>query len=112
MRKNDEAISLKSSTEVKKWLNAHPRFILHFTPTSASWLNAVESWFARLERQSIHRGVFSSVKELGDEIHRFIKVHNAQSAKPFKWTKSAKSIIDTVERAKKPLTVTINQTGH
>ncbi len=92
--------STHKTPAVKKWLGAHPRFILHFTPTSASWLNAVEGWFAQLERRAIHRGVFTSVKELRDEIHRFIRVHNSESAKPFKWTKSAKSIIDAVERAK------------
>lgn len=97
---------------VNKWLEDHPRFILHFTPTSASWLNAVEGWFGQLERRAIHRGVFTSVKDLRDEILRFIKVHNAQSAKPFKWTKSASSIIEAVNRAKQSLTDTTNQTGH
>ena len=56
-----------------------------------------------LERRSIYRGVFTSVKELRDEIHWFIKVHNAESAKPFKWTKSAAVIINSVERAKKQI---------
>jgi len=92
--------STHKTAEVKKWMESHPRFIFHFTPTSASWLNAVEGWFSQLERRAIHRGVFTSVKELRDEIHRFIKVHNAESAKPFKWTKSAKSIIEAVDRAK------------
>ena len=95
--------STHKTPEIKKWLSAHPRFKLHFTPTSASWLNAVEGWFSQLERRSIYRGVFTSVKELRDEIHRFIKVHNAESAKPFKWTKSASVIIDSVERAKKQI---------
>jgi len=93
--------STHKTPEVKKWLTAHPRFILHFTPTSASWLNAVEGWFSKLERQSIYRGVFTNVKKLREEIHRFIDVHNTESAKPFKWTKSASLIIDSVERAKK-----------
>lgn len=92
--------STHKTPEVKKWLADHPRFILHFTPTSASWLNAVEGWFSQLERRAIHRGVFTSVKELRDEIQRYIKVHNAQCAKPFKWTKSASSILDSVNRAK------------
>ena len=103
--------STHKTPEVNKWLAAHPRFILHFTPTSASWLNAVEGWFSQLERRSIYRGVFTSVKELRDEIHQFIKVHNAECAKPFKWTKSASVIIDSVKRAGK-LTETTNQTGH
>lgn len=104
--------STHKTAKVKQWLAEHPRFILHFTPTSASWLNAVEGWFAQLERRAIHRGIFTSVKELRDEIQRFIKVHNALSAKPFKWTKSASAIIDAVNRAKQSLTDTTNQTGH
>lgn len=95
--------STHKTSEVKEWLSAHPRFKLHFTPTSASWLNAVESWFSQLERRSIYRGVFTSVKELRDEIHRFIKVYNTDCAKPFKWTKNATLIIDSVERAKKQI---------
>lgn len=93
--------STHKTPEVQEWLTKHPRFILHFTPTSSSWLNAVEGWFSQLERRAIYRGVFTSVKELRDEIHRFIKVHNSQSAKPFKWTKSATAIIESVGRAKK-----------
>ena len=104
--------STHKTAEVKKWLAEHPRFIMHFTPTSASWLNAVEGWFGQLERRAIHRGVFTSVKELRDEIQRFIKVHNVHSAKPFKWTKSASSIIDSANRAKQSLTDTTNHTGH
>lgn len=103
--------STHKTPEVKKWLATHPRFILHFTPTSASWLNAVEGWFSQLERRAIHRGVFTSVKELRQEILRFIKVHNTEGAKPFKWTKSASVIIESVERAKKIMNTT-NQTGH
>lgn len=92
--------STHKTPEVRKWLADHPRFILHFTPTSASWLNAVEGWFSQLERRAIHRGVFTNVKELRDEIQRYIKVHNAECAKPFNWTKSASSILDSVNKAK------------
>jgi transposase len=92
--------STHKTAEVQQWLAGYPRITLHFTPTSASWLNAVESWFSQLERRAIYRGVFSSVNELRDEIHRFIKVHNTESAKPFKWTKSAAAIIGSVQRAK------------
>lgn len=93
--------STHKTPEVKKWLDAHPRFKFHFTPTSASWLNAVESWFSQLERRALHRGVFTSVKTLRDEIHRYIEAHNALTAKPFKWAKTAASIIEKVQRAKK-----------
>jgi transposase len=82
-----------STPGVRAWLKSHPRFHLHFTPTSASWLNAVETWFSQLERRALHRGVFSNVTELRNEIHRYISVHNRDLAKPFKWTKSAQAII-------------------
>lgn len=95
--------STHKTPDVKKWLDAHPRFKLHFTPTSASWLNAVEGWFSQLERRSLYRGVFTSGEDLRDEIHRYIKVHNAECAKPFKWTKTAAAIIGSVERAKKQI---------
>ena len=92
--------STHKTPEVTKWLEKHPRITMHFTPTSASWLNAVESWFSKLERRALYRGIFTSVKELRTEIHRFIVAHNAKSAKPFKWTKSATSILDSVQKAK------------
>ncbi len=66
------------------WVDSHPRVHFYFTPSSSSWLNAVEGWFAQLERRALYRGVFTSVKELKDEISRFIKVHNRDLAKPFK----------------------------
>lgn len=103
--------STHKTAEVNKWLKANPRFTFHFTPTSASWLNAVESWFGQLERRSIHRGVFTSVKDLREEIHRFIKQHNKRSAKPFTWTKSASVILEKVDKVSK-LNDDINQTGH
>ena len=89
--------------KVRRWLTRHPRWIFHFTPTSCSWLNAVEGWFAQLERRSLYRGVFTSVRDLKQEIYRFIKVHNRELAKPFRWTKNAEKIIGAVERAKKVL---------
>jgi transposase len=106
--------STHKTDEVKAWLERHPRIKVHFTPTSASWLNAVESWFSQLEKRSLYRGVFCNVMELSDEIHRFIKVHNAENAKPFKWTKKADSIIAAVQRAKhsRELSERTNQTGH
>jgi len=92
--------STHATPEVKDFLAKHPRIQMHFTPTSASWLNAVEGWFSLLERRSIHRGIFTSVQELRVELRRFIAAHNAHSAKPFVWTKSALSILDSVRRAK------------
>ncbi len=95
--------SAHKTAEVKQWLEANPRVHFHFTPTSSSWLNAVEGWFAQLERRALYRGVFTSVKELDDEIRRFITVHNKHSARPFKWTKDAKVILESVDRAKNAL---------
>jgi transposase len=101
--------STHKTPEVLAWLEAHPRFHLHFTPTSASWLNAVESWFSQLERRAVRRGVFISVQALRDELRRFIEAHNKYSAKPFVWTKPAHAILGSVARAKASR---INQTGH
>lgn len=102
--------STHKTPAVGAWLAQHSRFNLHFTPTSASWLNAVESWFGQLERRAIRRGSFSSVGELRAEIRRFIAAHNKYSAKPFAWAKSASVILDSVERAKNAYG--INSSGH
>ena len=96
-------LSAHKTPAIRAWMEKHPHIHFHFTPTSASWLNAVEGWFAQLERRSLYRGVFTSVAELKDEINRFIKVHNSELAKPFQWTKDAKTIIKAVDRAKKVL---------
>ena len=93
--------STHTTQQVAEFREQHPRFHFHFTPTSASWLNAVESWFSQLERRSLHRGVFTSVRELRAEIKRFINAHNQESAKPFVWTQTAQKIIDAVVRARK-----------
>src|SRR5208337_3396435 len=74
---------------VWKWLANHPRWTFHFTPTSASWLNAVEGFFSTITRRKIRRGAFKSVPDLEAEIARYIKEHN-KSPKPFVWTKPAK----------------------
>ena len=92
--------STHKTVEVNRFLEEHPRFHFHFTPTSASWLNAVETWFSQLERRAIHRGVFTSVAELRQAIREYIEAHNQHSAKPFKWNKSAQAILEAVERAR------------
>ena len=96
-------LSAHKTPAVHEWLDAHPRIHLHFTPTSSSWLNAVEGWFAQLERRALYRGVFTSVPALKAELRRFMKIHNSNSAKPFKWTKPASNIIAAVGRAKPAL---------
>jgi transposase len=87
---------------VKRWLKAHARFHLHFTPTSASWLNMVERFFAEITRKRIRRGTFKSVAELKSAIMDYLENHNADP-KPFVWTKSAGEILEKVARAKQAL---------
>ena len=84
---------------VEAWLAKHPRFHLHFTPTSSSWLNLVERWFRELTDKAIRRGVFHSVPELIDAIDQFLAAHN-QDPKPFIWTASIDSILEKVGRCK------------
>ena len=78
--------------EVKRWLARHPRWTFHFTPTSSSWLNAVEGFFAKLSRRRLKHGVFRSVVELQAAINRFLAEHN-QSPKPFVWRANPDDII-------------------
>ena len=83
--------------KVLEWIENHPRFVFHFTPTSTSWLNAVESFFAKLTKKRLKRGVFCSLQELKDAIHRFLDHTNAKP-KPFTWTKDPNKIIAAVKR--------------
>jgi transposase len=83
--------------KVIAWLARHPRFTFHFTPTSASWLNAVEGFFAILAKRRLKRGVFKSVVDLQACINRFLAQHN-QNPKPFTWTKDPEEIIAAVKR--------------
>lgn len=95
--------STHKTDEVHAWLDKHPRFVLHFTPTSSSWLNAVERWFSTLEQRFLYRGVFTSVPELNKGLHNYIEVHNGEWAKPFIWTKSAQMILEAVDRVRAKL---------
>jgi len=91
--------------KVRAWLAKHPRITLHFTPTSASWLNLVEAFFSIITRQAIHRGSFTSVPDLIAAIEAFIDAYNDR-CQPFVWTKNADEILD---HCKPPKTLT---TGH
>lgn len=82
---------------IQRWLLKRPRFQLHFTPTSASWLNLVERWFALLTEQQLRRGVFHSTRNLETTIRNYIDTHN-QQPKPFIWTKTADEILASVAR--------------
>jgi DDE superfamily endonuclease len=83
--------------EVRLWLARHPRWTFHFTPTSTSWLNAVEGFFATLSKRRLKRGVFGSVVDLQAAINRFLDDHNANS-KPFQWVADPDKIIAAVRR--------------
>lgn len=85
--------------KVRKWLSHHPRWTFHFVPTSCSWLNAVEGFFAKLTRRRLKRGVFHSIVDLQAAIKRFIAETN-RNPKPFVWTADPNRIIDAVQRGK------------
>jgi transposase len=87
--------------KVRAWLARHPRWTFHFTPTSASWLNAVENFFSKITRQRIRRGAFHSVVDLQAAINRYLAEHNADP-KPFVWTASANAILDKLNRLPEP----------
>ncbi|MDQ0474842.1 IS630 family transposase [Labrys wisconsinensis] len=88
--------------KVRAWLVSHPRWTFHFTPTSASWLNAVEGFFAKLTRRRLKRGVFHSLVELQAAINRFIEETNA-NPKPFVWTADPDRVLAAVNRGKQAL---------
>ncbi len=83
--------------KVRQWLARHPRWTFHFTPTSASWLNAVEGFFAKLTKRRLKRGIFVSVVDLQAAINRFVVEHNAEP-KPFTWTADPNKIVGAVRR--------------
>jgi len=87
---------------VKRWITRHPRFHIHFIPTSSSWLNLIERWFRDLTDKRIRRGVFHSVQELIQAITDYIAAHN-ENRETFQWTASAAEILEKVERAKRVL---------
>jgi transposase len=88
--------------KVKAWLGRHQRFHMHFTPTSASWINQVERFFGLITEDSIRRGVFKSVTQLQATIEQYLEQHNAEP-KPFVWTASADAILAKVARRRQVL---------
>ena len=97
--------------KVQEWLGKHPRFNMHFTPTSASWLNMVERFFRDISENRLRRGVFTSVPELVTAIEEYVAHHNAKP-KPFIWTASARDILQKVIRANSRLSSKQNATLH
>ena len=88
---------------VKEWFARHPEYVPHFTPTSSSWLNQVERFFAQITERRIRRGVFTSVEELEKAIEDYLATHNS-NPKPFVWTKDADLILRKVQKVCERLT--------
>lgn len=103
--------------KVREWLVKHPRFVLHFIPTSSSWLNLVERWFAELSQKSVRRGTFHSVEDLEKAIASFMAAWNTNPV-PFVWTASVEKILEKVQRCRrrleqvKPGCTTPTKSGH
>src|SRR4051794_77986 len=89
--------STHKTPAIARWLAAHPRFVLHFTPTSSSWLNLVERWFAELTTKLLRRGAHRSVRQLNADIRAWIDTWN-DHPRPFVWTKTADQILESIAR--------------
>jgi transposase len=87
--------STHKTPAVKRWLTNHPRFVLHFTPTSSSWLNLVERWFAELTTKKLRRGTHTSVRQLNADIRAWIDTWN-DNPRPYVWTKTADQILASI----------------
>ena len=87
--------STHKTPAIQNWLTAHPRFVLHFTPTSSSWLNLVERWFAELTTKLLQRSAHRSVRQLNADIRSWVQTWN-QDPKPFTWVKSADEILESI----------------
>ncbi len=87
---------------VRAWLEKRPRFHLHFTPTSSSWLNLVECWFSQLTQKRIRRGVFRSLRALVQALDAYVRENN-RDPQPIQWTASAKSILKKIRKCKEVL---------
>jgi hypothetical protein len=99
---NYATLSMPQAPKVKAWLERHRRFHPHFTPTSASWLNRIKRFFARITQERIRRGTFTSVPDLETASMAYLEHYNAD-LRPFVWTASASSILEKVARAKQAL---------
>ncbi len=99
--------STHKTPAIARWLAGHPRFVLHFTPTSSSWLNLVERWFSELTTKQLRRGSHRSVRQLNADIRAWIDTWN-DNPRPFVWTKTADAILDSVAR----YCTRINDSGH
>jgi transposase len=89
--------STHKTPAIQRWLAAHPRFVVHFTPTSSSWLNLVERWFSELTTKKLRRGAHRSVRALNTDIRAWIDAWN-EDPRPFVWTKTADQILESIAR--------------
>ncbi len=87
--------STHKTPAIQKWLAGHPRFVLHFTPTSSSWLNLVERWFSELTTKKLRRGAHRSVRDLNTDIRAWIQTWN-DNPRPYIWTKTADQILESI----------------
>src|SRR3954449_1341362 len=99
--------STHKTPAVKRWLTSHPRFVLHFTPTSASWLNLVERWFGELTTKKLRRATHTSVRQLDTDIRAWIDTWN-DNPRPYVWTKTADQILASIAN----YCTRINDSGH
>ena len=91
-------VSSHKSDEIDRWLRDRPDWTFHFTPTSASWMNAVEGFFSRLTRQRLKNAVFDSLDECTATIESYIEHHNCNDARPFRWSGNPKSLVESLKR--------------
>jgi transposase len=100
-------VSTHKTPAIQRWLVAHPRFVVHFTPTSSSWLNLVERWFSELTTKKLKRGAHTSVRSLNADIRAWIDTWN-ENPRPYVWTKSSDQILESIAR----YCERINASGH
>ena len=96
-------VSSHKSAEANQWLMDHPDWWFHFTPTSASWMNAVEGFFSRLSRQRLKHGIFNSLAECIAAIESYIELHNATDARPFRWSKEPEVLVEAWKKGHQKL---------
>ena len=96
-------VSSHKSAEVREWLKDRPDWTFHFTPTSASWMNAVEGFFSKLSRQRLKDAVFDSLDECIAAIEGYIEHHNANDARPFRWSRKPEDLVEAWKRGHQKL---------
>ncbi|MCY4314503.1 MAG: transposase, partial [Roseovarius sp.] len=96
-------VSSHRSAEVHEWLKSHPDWTFHFTPTSASWMNAVEGFFSRPARQRLKNAVFDSLDACIAAIEGCIEHRNARDARPFRWSRSPEDLVESWKRGHRRL---------